>query len=107
GLRAVHASRTAKNSRWTCARNTFSSKAGSCAWTAATPESLPSTPSLSMLGSHDPGITCPYHRRLGRCSGPSADVREPWLAAASRSEEDTSELQSRGHLRRRLVPENK
>src|SRR5438132_9508259 len=85
GLSAVHASRTAKNNRWTCARNTFSSKAGSCAWTAATPESLPSTPSLSMLGAHDPGITCPYHRRLGRCSGPSADARSSWLAAASPS----------------------
>src|SRR6266568_4104436 len=85
GLSAVHASRTAKNNRWTCARNTFSSKAGSCAWTAAMPESLPSTPSLSMLGAHDPGITCPYHRRLGRCSGLSADARSSWLAAASPS----------------------
>src|SRR5881398_2522750 len=54
GLSAVHASRTAKKSRWTCARNTFSSKAGSCAWTVATPESLPSTPSLSVLGAHGP-----------------------------------------------------
>src|SRR5205823_12878651 len=82
GLRAVHASRTAKKSRWTCARNTFSSKAGSCAWTAATPESLPSTPSLSMLGAHDPGITC-------------------------RSEEHTSELQSLAYLVCRLLLEKK
>src|ERR1700730_16930403 len=50
---------------------------------AAIPASLPSTPSASMLGAHEPGITCPYHSRLGRCIGPRSDVREPWLALAS------------------------
>src|SRR5260370_17028923 len=50
---------------------------------AAIPASLPSTPSESMFGAHDPGITCPNHSRLGRCIGPFSDVRKPWLALAS------------------------
>src|ERR1700694_5511249 len=50
---------------------------------AAIPASLPSTPSASMLGAHDPDITCPYHSRLGRCRGALFDVRYPWLPPAS------------------------
>src|SRR6202158_3432850 len=50
---------------------------------AAIPASLPSTPSASMLGAHDPDITCPYHSRLGRCRGPLSDVGGPGLPPAS------------------------
>src|ERR1700719_3756435 len=83
GLSAVQASSTAKKSRCTWARKTFSSNEGSCSWMAAMPASLPSTPSESMLGAQDPGITCPYHSRLGRCEGPPSEVRYPSLALAS------------------------
>src|SRR5690625_7664478 len=58
--------------------------------------------------------SCPPCARTPRCSGPGAPLPRPRpgrpahrAAAAARSEEHTSELQSRGHLVCRLLLEKK